>query len=116
MARLGAGSAAESALPGGSAALRVRGTALVTDSAQAELVRRPHYPTTVLRCRYAEPHWCAGLGSVVFGALELPTCPGSGCKAHDRSSTTAELKNGPVLFDVRGGHAALARLIHRVLF
>ena len=41
MARLGAGSAAESALPGGSAALRVRGTALVTDSAQAALVRRP---------------------------------------------------------------------------
>ena len=41
MARLGAGSAAESALPGGSATLRVRGTALVTDSAQAALVRRP---------------------------------------------------------------------------
>ena len=34
MARLGAGSAAESALPRGSATLRVRGTALVTDSAQ----------------------------------------------------------------------------------
>ena len=34
MARLGAGSAAESALPSGSATLRVRGTALVTDSAQ----------------------------------------------------------------------------------
>ena len=33
MARLGAGSAAESALPSGSATLRVRGTALVTDSA-----------------------------------------------------------------------------------
>ena len=56
MARLGAGSAAESALPNGSATLRVRGTALVIDSAQAALVCRPHYLTAVLRCRYAEPH------------------------------------------------------------
>ena len=89
MARLGAGSAAESALPGGSAALQVR--------------RTGHRQS-------------AGLGSVVFGALELPTCSGSGCKAHDRSSATAELKNGPILFDVGGGHTALAGLIHRVLF
>ena len=37
MARLGAGSAAGSALPSGSATLRVRGTALVTDSARPSL-------------------------------------------------------------------------------
>jgi hypothetical protein len=73
MARLGAGSAAESALPNGSATLRVRGTALVHPPSKPEVccpdlwfLGEDAHQTSVVR-EYSLPWMVAPLSELVTG-------------------------------------------------